>query len=126
MNSLENALGAPLLVQLDDPATEEPADKPQPAKTEQDEPEEVEAEPLVLRPDDPASHDPQSVVNLGDRVALMALMESVRSGPMLVGRLDKTIEAGELLALTIDSESRPVIRTLEDREIGVLAWHGSE
>lgn len=50
----------------------------------------------------------------------MALMLSAQGQPILVGRLSKTIEAGELLAIVVDEHGRPIIRRADDGEIGLV------
>ena len=75
---------------------------------------------------DIVSPNPARAGECAERLPLLALIESSQSGPILVGRLDETIEAGKLLAPAIYSEGQPVLRAAADHEIGVFPWHGSE
>ena len=61
-----------------------------------------------------------------ERLALLALLESGVGVQLIVGRLDKTIKKGALVAIEFDSQKRPTLRKATDREIGIQPWHGSK
>ena len=51
--------------------------------------------------------------------ALLALLRSTVNEPLVVGRLDRTVNAGTLLAIGCDADRRPVLREANDNELAI-------